>query len=339
MDDEKRTIRDGTTGREVRNVVILSLSFTSVFTAYLALQNLQSSLNQEEGLGIISLSCLYAFIILSSMLAPTILKLVGIKVSLIVSWVSHCLYTISNFYPTFWTLIPTSVLLGLISGPMWTSQSVYISTNSYSLAERTGKDVHAVLSRMNGIFFTLYELTQITGNLISSLVLNQGNDSENNTLTDNITAVCGPNDCPLAANATKIEEPESKVVYILLSIFLVFDIIGLVLTVALIPPPAKSKWSIEASTKESVVACVSVLQDTNLFMLVPFIGIMAMEQAVLWTDFTKVGIVDQYIVSFFDNKSIFNVSLIASTSKAVGNPIMDRTSTDPTKMCYLAASC
>ncbi|KAK3100118.1 hypothetical protein FSP39_015016 [Pinctada imbricata] len=319
--------KSGTTGKEVWNVVILSLSFTSVFTAYLAIQNLQSSLNQEEGLGIISLSCLYAFIILSSIMAPTILKHVGIKISLIVSWVSHCLYTLSNFYPTFWTLIPTSVLLGLISGPMWTSQSVYISTNAYLLAERTNKDPMPILSRMNGIFFTLYELTQITGNLLSSLVLKEGLGNE--TTTDNSSLTCGADDCPLSVNATSIKEPESKVVYILLSVFLVFDILGLILTAVFLQAPPKTEWSERSSTKESLLACVSALGDINLVLLVPFIAIMAMEQAVLWTDFTKsfiscpvgIGMVG-FIMATYGGTTTLSALITSRISKYTGRHIL-----------------
>jgi hypothetical protein len=288
----------GVSGRETINVVIISFCFFSVFTAYLALQNLQSSLNQEDGLGITSLSCLYAFIILSAILAPWIIKSLGVKVSLLISWVSHILYTSSNFYPAFATLLPSSILLGLISGPMWTSQSVFITTNAYSYSDMNKADAHATLSRLNGIFFTFYELTQITGNLVSSLVLNK--DKYN--MTSSSTLTCGCNDCPVVSSGnetSKIVEPPASTVYLMLSVFLVFDVIGFLCTVVFLPPIPKSEWAQQSSTKESVTACFSALRDPKLFLLVPFISIMAMEQAVLWTDFTKVCIYfHQYFVCY-----------------------------------------
>ncbi|XP_052673889.1 protein unc-93 homolog A-like [Crassostrea angulata] len=276
----------GISGRETWNVVIISLSFFAVFTAYLALQNLQSSLNQEDGLGVISLSCLYAFIIVSAILAPWIIKTLGIKISLLISWVSHILYTCSNFYPTFATLIPTSILLGLISGPLWTSQSVFISNNAYSASELNRADTHATLSRLNGIFFTFYELTQITGNLVSSFVLNK--DEYN--MTSVITSTCGCNDCPITTSGnetSKIVEPAAPTVYLMLSIFLAFDVLGFLCTAAFLPSIPKSEWAEQSNKKESFTACFSALQDPKLAFLLPFISIMAMEQAVLWTDFTK----------------------------------------------------
>lgn len=265
--------------------VVLSLAFTFVFTAYVSIQNLQSSLNQEKGLGVITLSCLYAFIIVSAILAPTIIKFIGAKLAIILSWIVHIIYTGTNFYPTFTTLIPSSLLMGLVSGFLWTSQSVYIATNGAAMSKASGEDLHTVLSKLNGMFFTMYETTQITGNLISSLVLNQGSYDD----IQNTTKVCGSLDCPLAENATKIIEPERNIVNILLGIYLVFDVIGLLLTIFFLPPLSKTEWSQKQTKANSITSCCSALGDVKLLMLVPLIGFMAMEQAILWTDFTKVS--------------------------------------------------
>ncbi|XP_076106023.1 protein unc-93 homolog A-like [Mytilus galloprovincialis] len=275
---------DSTSGHEIRNTYILSASFFFVFTAYLAIQNLQSSLNQEAGLGVTSLSCLYGFIIISAVLAPTVLKVIGGKLALVIAWILHIVYTLCNFYPTFGTLIPSSILLGLVSGPLWTAQSIYITRNAYSLADRTGKDAHVLLSRLNGIFFTIYELTQISGNLVSSAVLYKSASHSSNASS----TTCGVSDCPaISGNATVLDQPSSDVVYTMLGVFLVFDVIGLILTATFLPPLPKSQWTESSSIKESVTSCFFTFGDMKMLLLVPFIAIMAMEQAVLWTDFTK----------------------------------------------------
>lgn len=270
---------------EYRSLFVLSASFTAIFTAYLAIQNLQSSLNQEKGLGIISLSCMYACIILSGILAPAILNIIGEKRSLIISFICHVIYTGTNFYPTFATLLPSSILLGLTAGPMWTSQSVYLSQKAYSYTERTGEDGHAILSRFNGIFFCMFETTQITGNLISSLVLQQGSYNKSSS---NGTEFCGKDDCPIAVNtSTKIEEPDKHIVYILLSVYLVCDLVGLGLTTFLLPPSKKCSKRTEQKVLRSIIACGKGLGDLNIALLVPLFMFMAMEQAILWTDYTK----------------------------------------------------
>ena len=285
MKRNRRYGNNGESGGEYRSLVVLSVSFTSIFTAYLAIQNLQSSLNQEAGLGIISLSSLYACIILSGVLAPAILNAIGEKRSLIISFICHVIYTGTNFYPSFATLVPSSVLLGLTAGPMWTSQSVYLAQKAYSYAERKGEDGHAILSRFNGIFFCMFETTQITGNLISSLVLQQGTYEE---ISTNGTNVCGKDECPIAANTTtEIAEPEKYIVYILLSIYMACDVLGLVLTTFLLPPLTKTKRK-EKQVLGSLVSCGKALADPNIALLVPLFMFMAMEQAILWTDYTKV---------------------------------------------------
>ena len=279
-----------TKSNEFSNLLVLSASFTAIFTAYLAIQNLQSSLNQEEGLGIISLSCMYACIILSGILAPAIIRLFGEKRILVFSFIGHVIYTGTNFYPTFGTLIPSSVLLGLTAGPMWTSQSVYLSDRAYSYAGRTGEDSQVILTKYNGIFFSMFETTQITGNLISSLVLQQGSyDDANNATDDNSTKYCGSSDCPREVNATTIEEPEKHIVYILLAIFMFCDVLGLALTAFFLPSLNKKLSDGKDSILKSLASCGRGLCDVDLALLVPLFMFMAMEQAILWTDFTKVS--------------------------------------------------
>lgn len=273
---------------EYRNALVLSGAFTAIFTAYFAIQNLQSSLNQEEGLGIISLSCMYACIIVSGILAPAIINVLGEKRILVISFVCHVIYTGTNFYPTFLTLLPSSILLGLTAGPMWTSQSVYLADIAYSYADKSGKDGHAVLSKFNGIFFAMFETTQITGNLISSLVFQQG--SYNTSVTTNNETVekfCGKFDCPRVVNATDIEEPQPYIIYILLGIFLVCDVVGVLLTACFLPPLKRQTSKKKTQIIKSLTSCGRGLMDLNLVMLVPLIMFMAMEQAILWTDYTK----------------------------------------------------
>ncbi|XP_053397637.1 protein unc-93 homolog A-like [Mercenaria mercenaria] len=276
-----------TTGKEYRNTFVLSGAFTAIFTAYLAIQNLQSSLNQEQGLGIISLSCMYACIIISGILAPAIIHVFGEKKILVISFICHVIYVGTNFYPTFATLVPSSVLLGLTAGPMWTSQSVYLADMACSYADRTSKDGHAVLSKFNGIFFAMFETTQITGNLISSLVLQQGSYESSSSANETTVKFCGSEDCPMAVNGTKIDEPDRHIVFILLGIFLICDVFGVFLTACFLPPMNKLASKQKVNLLKSLASCGKGLTDLNLVFLLPLIMFMAMEQAILWTDYTK----------------------------------------------------
>ncbi|XP_046545756.1 protein unc-93 homolog A-like [Haliotis rubra] len=269
-----------------RETLVVSASFMSAYTAYLALQSLQSSLNQEQGLGVVSLACLYGTIILSGILTPPFIRLVGPKWTLVVAWVCHSVYTASNFYPTWATLIPASVVLGAIAGPMWTAQGLYITTNGERISKTTGQKLHSILSKLNGAFFMCYESTQITGNLISSLVLKQGSYADTNT-----TTWCGADNCPTAGNGTEIAEPEPQIVNILLGVFLVCDLIGLALTVCLLPPlhntQPEGKSIEQPGLGETLVSWCTALSDPKLICLVPFFLSCAMSQGILFADFTK----------------------------------------------------
>ena len=59
----------------LKNLVLISFAFLCNFIAFGGTSSLQSSLNYEDGLGVGSLSILYAALILSAMFLPTIGKL------------------------------------------------------------------------------------------------------------------------------------------------------------------------------------------------------------------------------------------------------------------------
>ncbi|KAJ8308981.1 hypothetical protein KUTeg_013855 [Tegillarca granosa] len=306
-------------GKEVRNTAILALSFALAFTAYKSIQMLQSSLNQKEGLGVTSLACVYACVIVSCICAPTVIKLVGGKLTLIIAWIAHSIYISSNFYPIFATLIPSSILLGLATGSLWTSQGLFLSSNGASLAKTKNQDLHAALSKLNGIFFTIHETSQFTGNIISPLVLNKGSYDE----FQNVTKICGANSCPLSINATKIVEPGREVLYTLLGIYLVFDLMALFITLIFIPPLPKSKWSEEKSLKSSISSCFLALGDYEVLLLLPMFLFIALEQALFWADVTKI-----FVVSFISCPfGIHYVGYICATHGAsivVANFVLSR---------------
>lgn len=324
---EYESIKQNSGGSEMKNLLVLSGAFTSIFTAYLAMQNLQSSLNQEADLGIISLSCMYTCIIFSGILAPAIITSLGEKRILLISFICHIIYIGTNFYPTFVTLIPSSVLLGLTAGPMWTSQSVYLANIALSYAQRTGSNVHVILSRYNGIFFSMYETTQITGNLISSLVLAQG--TYNSSTANATEKICGQLDCPNVINGTKIDEPDRPLVYILLGVFLVCDIFGVVLTAFCLQTSKKNVTKHKIQILQSVISCGKGLCNLNLALLVPLFVYMAMEQAILWTDYTKafiscpIGIqkIGYVMASYGGSTTVFALAL-SRLSKYTGRYVL-----------------
>ncbi|ESO97545.1 hypothetical protein LOTGIDRAFT_152636 [Lottia gigantea] len=269
--------------RPLKDTLVLSFSFLAIYTSYLAIQNLQSSLNEEGSLGVVALSCLYGTIILSGILAPSFIKIVGAKRSLVIAWIIHTVYVGSNFYPSWATLIPSSVLLGGIAGPMWTSQGLYLTANGNAYSKLINENFHSALSKLNGIFFTCYEATQIIGNLISSLVLSKSSSVENN----NTAISCGAEFCATASNVTSvIEKPDQNVIYILLGIFLACDLVGLCLTFFFLPE-LKMKASQDKPISNSVVSCCTTMVDKKMLLLIPTFMSNAMTLGILFADYTQ----------------------------------------------------
>ncbi|XP_078575853.1 protein unc-93 homolog A-like [Branchiostoma floridae x Branchiostoma japonicum] len=167
---EGSTHQSSFTKRIWKNLLVLSSAFLLNFTAFRGLQNLQSTLNSEAGLGVVSLSCVYASMVLSCMYAPFFIHKVGsCKWTIVVCFFGHVLYTGSNFYPSWYTLMPSSVLLGAISGPLWTAQNTYLTSSAQEYAEQH-ESPEGDIAKFNGIFYLLNDLSGIIGNLISSLV-------------------------------------------------------------------------------------------------------------------------------------------------------------------------
>jgi len=106
---DNHTVRRNT----YKNLIIVSLGFLFLFTAFQALQNLQSSIHTDAKLGLASLSMVYASLVLSCMFVPPILigKL-GAKYTIMLSMCGYVIYTLSMFYPKWGTLIPASIILG-----------------------------------------------------------------------------------------------------------------------------------------------------------------------------------------------------------------------------------
>ncbi|KAK6183948.1 hypothetical protein SNE40_006510 [Patella caerulea] len=279
MDDNENRLPE----RPLRDTLVLSFAFMAIFTSYMTIQSLQSSLNQEAGLGIISLACVYGAFVVSGISAASCIKIVGAKRSLVIGWVVHTLYVASNFYPTWGTLIPSSMLLGGVTGPIWTSLGLYLAANSDAYSRIKNEGMHSALSKLNGIFFMCMELTHVIGNLISSSVLRQSSNIDN---ANNVTKTCGAEDCPVAANHTIIEQPDKNVVYILLGFFLLCDIFGLCLTVFLLPN-LKSRKSNQQTLLKSLVSCCTTLADKKVMLLIPLFFSQSMNQGLLLTEFTK----------------------------------------------------
>ena len=127
-----------------KNLFVISLSFFFMFAAYLSLRNLQSSLNAAGGLGMYSLSSLYACFMVGCIFATSIVQRMRPKISMMFCTIGLFLYNLANFYPTFYTLIPASALVGFCLGVIWTAHATYLANMASGYSQLTGKKIQNV---------------------------------------------------------------------------------------------------------------------------------------------------------------------------------------------------
>ncbi|XP_053315961.1 protein unc-93 homolog A-like [Spea bombifrons] len=275
----------------MKNILVLSFGILLLYTAYMGLQTLQSSLNKIQGLGVASLSVMYVSLSISSLFLPPILiKKFGCKWTIVASMFCFISYSLCNFYPSWPTLIISSILVGIGGGPLWASKSIYITITGNKYAEMCGKISKDVVNQYFGIFFFICQTCRVWGNLISSLIFhltpNAGSlDGSNQT-------VCGAADCPIestqAGNTTG--GPSKTVIYILLGSYTACGVLAVLLIILFLDQNHGDK---EKNTDNGTSFCSTLLsalkhlRDKRQCLLIPLTMFSGFEQGFIASDFTK----------------------------------------------------
>ncbi|XP_066286421.1 protein unc-93 homolog A-like isoform X1 [Branchiostoma lanceolatum] len=214
--------------RIIINLLIQCFGFLLLFTAYQSLQNLQSSINRARNLGLTSLAVLYGSLIPAGpFLAPVAMRYFGLKWTITGSMVTYMIFTIANYWSEFYTVIPASVLLGVGAACLWAANGAYLTRLATRYALVTGQDKAATISLFFGIFFGIFQTSQIWGNLISSLVLQQGAEDQGSPSAANVSS-CGAANCP-GGGAGNLVIPPNSLRVTLISIYLVCGILAVLI--------------------------------------------------------------------------------------------------------------
>ncbi|GFQ68747.1 UNC93-like protein [Trichonephila clavata] len=123
-------------GRILKNLIVLCTGVLLLFIAYDGLTMLQSTMNREQGVGVISQAVNYICFCTSAVLFPKyVIKKLGRKVTLVISMIMFLPYIASNFYPHFNTLIPASICMGFGAALFWGTQAIYLNDLSAMYAK------------------------------------------------------------------------------------------------------------------------------------------------------------------------------------------------------------
>lgn len=108
--------------------------------------------------------------VVSCIFVPTFLiKRLTVKWTLCASILCYAPYIAAQFYPRFYTLVPTGVLLGIGAAPMWASKATYLTQVAGVYAKVTDQPADGIIVRFFGFFFLAWQAAELWGNLISSL--------------------------------------------------------------------------------------------------------------------------------------------------------------------------
>ncbi|KAK9743709.1 Ion channel regulatory protein UNC-93 [Popillia japonica] len=188
--DEEQEFSPSEQWRIWKNIIVLGAAFMIHFTAFWGASNLQSSVNADASLGTFTLASIYGSLILSNIFLPVIIiKWLGCKWAIAVSFMTYMPFMIAQFYPRFYTMIPAGLMVGFGGGPLWCAKCTYLTVAAEAFSKISGLTVEVILPKFYGIFFMFYQFSQVWGNLISSTVLPEGPES-------NSTDFCGSNFCP-----------------------------------------------------------------------------------------------------------------------------------------------
>lgn len=247
-----------------RDVHILSLAFLLVFSAYGAVQNLESTVNDEGDLGTISLGILYVSFMVFSLFASLFVRKLGSKNALLLGTTGYWLFTAANLMPNWYTMVPASVYMGFCASIIWVGQGTYLTSTARSHARDCNIHEGTVIGNFNGEFWGIYATHQVIGNVLALFLLKDGKDGDSTGAT------------------------------MLFFVFLCILTFGCILMCFL----RRKDGIIDEQSKESSVSCVSFvvsvaktvvkpLFDIRILLIIPLFAYSGLQQAFVWAEFTK----------------------------------------------------
>lgn len=147
--------------RRTFNVAILGVGFLFIFTAFTTCGNVEQtvlkSLRNENftGSGYYSLGIIYGIFSFSNLLAPTVVAVIGAKLSMFASGLLYSGYIAVFILPFTWSFYLTSLLIGIGAAMLWTAQGQFLVENSEA----------STINRNTGMFWALLQCSMIFGNL------------------------------------------------------------------------------------------------------------------------------------------------------------------------------
>ena len=291
-----------TKSKILKNLLVLGFAWIFLFTAFQSMANLQSSLNSDQGLGTASLSTIYITLVVSCLFLPAFLiKKLGLKLTIVVSQFTYLLYIAANVFPRWYFLLPSAVLLGIGAGPLWTAKCTYLTEIAGFYSKISGESNEVVVNRFFGIFFCMFQTSQIIGNFISSTILKPELDTDSffTLKPKNLQLqLCGANDCPDRSENEKIKRPELSTVYTLCFVYIILGFMSILLIIFFLDKYEQKKkpedrreitrgLSSKSEQFQLLMSTLDQLRNQYQILIIPLTLWLGFSLAFIGADFTK----------------------------------------------------
>ena len=250
-----------------RNVLGVSVSFWAAFSTMVVLVSLQSSLNADQGLGLATLVLANLVQSASVFLSAPAVTMLGTKRGIIVGYIGFFIYALANYYPSWYTLIPSSIIIGFAFGALvWTSIYSHVTAVAVKAAVILNEDPKYLVALFTGLLTFFYKSGYIPGNLISSIVLFNNGVERSSVVGDNGTCV-----------STEVANLDKIYIYIMLSVFVLFVVAGILIAVFFVDELRTDRKFISARhyvahhLKKPIMEMLTVILNWKLLLMAPTI--------------------------------------------------------------------
>ena len=139
-----------------KNIFVITITFCLLFISMDGLDSLQSSLNHQQGIGVITSCIVFSVNLLTSLFLPKfIIHKLGHRWTMALSSLGHLPWMASNGYAVWATMVPASVIIGVCSTLLWTSQAVYFTEAATLYSKISGEKQDIILSKFFGFFYLM----------------------------------------------------------------------------------------------------------------------------------------------------------------------------------------
>lgn len=289
-----------------RAVLMLSGSFFLVYSAFSAIQNMEGSFVKG---GPLAVSILYFVFAASCVVGPMVVDKMGMKFSLFAAFMTLCLFCVGNVIAvqyrdvhniTNFVLVPTAAVFGFGASFLWTAQGSYLTLAAQHYGLSKGLGEKAALGTFSGIFWGIFQCTQLSGNLISSIVLE-------------------------ATKSDKYPDGNAVVVFLVYSVFAVAGTAMILFLPALKPLGAGGKSVNDDEPKktpgQAFQEVIELWRDSRMLWIMPLLVLSGIEQAFVWFTYTS-----DYVEVGVGKDKIGYLMAVFGTADALGSVTMGKLS-------------